>query len=300
MKNILKNCRTLSEVYLSNCTNITDSAFEAILLDPKIRNPPSTSNIRRLDISENSNITDVSVQHIVRGCPLLEYLNVTKCVNVSVKSILTLSSCKNMEGLCISGTSALAKKSHTTSNGDIISLEDAFLAFADSCSKLKSIYACSSPYLSNTAINYITGFCQNLQDVDISISANITDESLAFIGMRCPQLRRLIIKQCPRLSDKGMEALAKGAHQLEVLDISRNNRITDVSLFTLTQYGKGMMKELHLSYCTGISKAGLIPICKEFKSLRVLQLDHCFQLTYETIELLRLLRPNIISAKLNQ
>jgi Leucine-rich repeat (LRR) protein len=284
LQSILTQCKGLVELNIAD-TVITEAPFAYLDADLRKRNPTEASKIEVLNVSGCPSFGDKALLYVIRTCPNLKSLDVSKCSNISTKSVFRLTTCLSLESLNLTGTNAISKFVDTA--GQTASLDDTILAIADACKNFRSLVACTSPYITNNMVKYLATFCSHLEVLDVSSCANLTDEALSHLGMGCKSLKKLGVRRCPKISDKGLEIVARKARYLEVLDVSENNRLSGEFLRALKTSNPKVLKELNLTNCGNISASNIVDLVEEAMNLETLNLDKCPQISNSHISAIK-------------
>lgn len=76
-----------------------------------------------------------------------------------------------------------------------------------------------TPQLQDAAVEKISNYCHDLQDLDLSKSFKLTDSSLYALARGCPNLIRLNISGCSAFSGNAVAYLARHCRKLKYLNL---------------------------------------------------------------------------------
>ncbi|XP_065200656.1 F-box/LRR-repeat protein 14-like [Planococcus citri] len=252
---------TLLNLDLSLCKQITDKSVLKIV--------QSLENLENLELGGCSNVTDSGLLAIANGLKRLKSLNLRSCWNVSDQGIrliagqtdkktgnltlerLGLQDCQHLsdEALkCIS----IGLTSITSINLSFcINISDVGLKYLAKIPSLRELNLSSCDNVSDAGVAYLAEAGSPITSLDVSFCDKVTDQSLDYISRGLFNLRCLSLTACP-VSDEGICKLAKALSDLEVLNIGQCTRITDQSLFAISESFKNL-KCVDLYGCSKIS-----------------------------------------------
>ena len=147
-------------------------------------------------MSDNSNMTDVSISYLAQGCIHLQSINIGSCSQLTDASLAAIGeSCRGLTSIDMSyngnmtdgGISCFVQGCiHLQSiniRGSWSQLTDASLAaIGESCRGLTSIDMSCNSYMTDVGISYLAQGCIHLQSINIGGSCSqLTDASLAWL-----------------------------------------------------------------------------------------------------------------------
>jgi len=228
------------------------------------------SQLRTLDLTGCSAVTDECVGLIATRCLHLESLSLAMCPLLTNRAIDALYS-TNVPQFPISFAEepVVLPRLASLNLSACLGLNDASLG---------RLVAARPPFarlglkgcfgLSDTCIGTVAARCgPTLRRLCLAgLGAGLTDASLVALGHNCPSLSILSLAHCTRITDAGMAALAAGCTQLECLNLWNCTQLTDLTLFSLASV---------------FSTGGRLPQGPEgtYSSLRKLRCDNCYRLT---------------------
>eukprot|EP00058_Branchiostoma_floridae_P002534 XP_002588022.1 hypothetical protein BRAFLDRAFT_89008 [Branchiostoma floridae] len=90
----------------------------------------------------------------------------------------------------------------------------------------------------------------------LNMCTGVTDQSLVAIATNVPSLEELSISQCHQVTDDGVTKVVKRLQRLTFLDISCNDKLTNCTLASISQYCHCLQK-LDVSLCSQMSHDAL-------------------------------------------
>ena len=159
----------------------------------------SCRGLTSIDISGNSNMTDVGISYLAQGCIHLQSINI---------------------------------------GGSWSQLTDASLAWlrydriGESFQGLTSIDMICNSNMTDVGISYLVQGCIHLQSINIGgLYTQLTDASLAVIGESCGVLTSIDVSDNRKMTDVGISYLAQGCIHLQSINIGGScSQLTDASL----------------------------------------------------------------------
>lgn len=184
---LIHKCPDLRELRLNMCGQIDDECFANLEKDQYV-------NMRSLDLTGCSRITDASVYHITRAAPKLRTLVLAKCPNISDRGAVQIA--------------RLGRNIHFLHLGHCSQLTDRCIAF-------------------------LAQYCNRLRYIDLACCARLTDDAVAELAT-LPRLKRIGLVKCSEITQGAIYALLEKdtvQHTLERIHLSYcTNLQLDVSI----------------------------------------------------------------------
>ncbi|KAG5676954.1 hypothetical protein PVAND_006747 [Polypedilum vanderplanki] len=140
--------------------------------------------------------------------------------------------------------------------------------------QLESLFLRSCEQLTNEGIISLVSVQTNLQVLDLSCTARLTDMALIHICEQLKKLRVLKIRRCHALTDISVKMISDLSF-LEVLDISECKSLTSQSIIDgIASRSNDILIELYLS-ALNLSNAAVVKVAENIPNLRVLDLSYC-------------------------
>jgi F-box and leucine-rich repeat protein GRR1 len=193
---IFNNCKDLRELRLSqseitNTTRITEYALTKATI------PPNFTQLRMVDFTAITTVTDKSIEILVNSAPKIKSLVLNKCSRITDDGVLSI--CK------------LGRFLHYLHLGHCSNLTD------KSVTKLAII-------------------CNRIRYLDMACCTEITDKSVIELSANLPKLKRIGLVKCSNITDISIGALTshvKIANSLERIHLSYCTRLSVRSLSRL-------------------------------------------------------------------
>jgi len=262
---ILKDCKnltdavivnlakpSLTDLVISNCQLLTSPALEAFFAQ--------TPNLRRLNMSECPKIGDLGLKMLSNHCKLLEELYCAGCpiTNVGLEAILTgLPLLHTLDVSTCSNTIANAffdKKNSSLKKLDMfctrISNEQLEL-LSTSLPNLTSLAITNNRLLNRFGIYELVKNCPLLKILDFSGCQGVDDNCLSSISTYCNQLNSLSVMCCQQITDLGVKQLVTGCRKLHTLNLANCSSITNDAVKILRQMPN--LRRLDVYLCSNVS-----------------------------------------------
>jgi len=188
----------------------------------------SGASIQKLNISELTQVTDMTLLRISQKCHQLQSLDVSFCVNLSDAGFEMLPNCKNLTEVICRGT--LLSNHGASLLGDMKKID--FLNFSEcqliadwekvtrkinpiidkvdfsviksltnngvkelafNCRQLSHINIAGCIELNDLAVQYISGVCRYLYYINISGLPHVSKRSIRFLKKGCKRLNKLVM-----------------------------------------------------------------------------------------------------------
>ncbi|KAI0536159.1 hypothetical protein GGR58DRAFT_405184 [Xylaria digitata] len=159
---LLSKEQALRELRLASCELVDDGAFLAL--------PPykTYENLRILDLTSCSRLTDRAVEKIIDIAPRLRNLVLAKCSNIT--------------DVAVHAIAKLQKNLHYVHLGHC-------------------------RHITDDAVKRLVRSCNRIRYIDLGCCTNLTDESVTLLA-GLPKLKRIGLVKCANITDKSMYALA--------------------------------------------------------------------------------------------
>ncbi|RYE85525.1 MAG: hypothetical protein EOO65_00170 [Methanosarcinales archaeon] len=204
--------------------------------------------LRELDVSASTCITDAALQMVASLCPHLRELR--------------LDACAALTSLGIAAT-------------------------AEACPELQSLSMNDCLLVNDAALSRIGGCCRNLRTVSLRGCAGISDGGVRMLAAGCAHLQNIDLSAGPAITDAGLASLAAGAVHLQRVCMEAPARAHLVSDGALTLFGTHLhqLAELILTGCDRVTDVGIRWLCSGTPQLKVLVLDGCRRMSDKALAL---------------
>ncbi|KAJ0029252.1 hypothetical protein NQD34_004249 [Periophthalmus magnuspinnatus] len=274
---------------------------------PSIKCVSECRNLQELNLSECSNITDVMVQKLTKGCPGLLYLNLS-ATNITNQALRELSrNCLNLQYLSV------AYCCRFTDQGFL------YLTTGRGCHTLVhlNVSGCTQVRLSDKSLEFLSD--SSICSLDIS-GCSVQDQvgartvKMKIYHVYCHQhsiwcdlqglaslervhLRKIVLAECIFVTDVGIENLCRNVKYLEDVDISYCAALTDRAIRTLSFYCRGLIT-LKMAACVKMTDMGIHYLTTGTPYLRQLDVSGCIHLTDRTVRHLERICPPLCSVSM--
>ncbi|KAG2797179.1 hypothetical protein PC111_g21404 [Phytophthora cactorum] len=217
---------------LKHCVNVGD---DAMVLVGKYG-----GNLVKLNLKGLRKVSDRGVMEIAKGCPLLKNISLSGR-NITLQTFKLLGKmCRNLNVLDISERRDLETP---TCLMNLVSTRTHPLTRID----------LSASNVCDTGVSVLASACRQLESINLSKCAQITDFATEALASRCFQLKILLLSNTRGITDRTLTALAFTKIPLEILDLSGNTRVTDEGLLVLCTSCQ-QIQELRLKGCDRLSQ----------------------------------------------
>ena len=186
---------------------------------------------------------------LAKGCPDLQFLNLSTCDKITNKAIEAVAvGCPALESLNVSKCSKLTKDS----------------------------------------ISLVARSCLKLRELHLHGCNRVDDSVLLEVGLHLPLLEALDVAGCPKISDEGLEAVSHGCTNLTFLNISSPwNKVTRGAIIEITERNP-RLHSLAVSQVQSVDGALLRQVCANHQGLQHITISKCKNLSPNDIQDLRL------------
>ncbi|KAG3249634.1 hypothetical protein PI124_g5695 [Phytophthora idaei] len=217
---------------LKHCVNVGD---DAMVLVGKYG-----GNLAKLNLKGLRKVSDRGVMEIAKGCPLLKNISLSGR-NITLQTFKLLGKmCRNLNVLDISERRDLETPACLM---NLVSTRTHPLTRID----------LSASNVCDTGVSVLASACRQLESINLSKCAQITDFATEALASRCFQLKILLLSNTRGITDRTLTALAFTKIPLEILDLSGNTRVTDEGLLVLCTRCQ-QIQELRLKGCDRLSQ----------------------------------------------
>ena len=245
---VSQKCRDLKKLVMSDCSFLSAEIFVTM-----------PHGLLEVNLSDCWGVKDLSLQHLLAGCPLLETLNLENCVDITDAAFGAVAGpgeavqCGGGNGgpfpplksLVLNGCRHITDRTlfflRHGSHADLLSLQHLEV---EGCVHISDAAMCRllecSPPLTHLNVNRCTQiqdnsllilnrYCVTLEVLKVSGCYQITDNSLGPIFASCKQLCSVDISGCYHISDSTLLLFTSDLGMLH-FDASDCPRITDKGL----------------------------------------------------------------------
>ncbi|XP_055590692.1 uncharacterized protein LOC129742775 [Uranotaenia lowii] len=246
--------------------------------------------LEHLDLTSSLGITDEIMDLIINCLPRLRTLKVRRCILLTDEGIMNIVKLENLEVLDLSNCEKISDKAMF--NGVV----------GRKIKRLKELYLCELPYLSDYTLIQVTLNFSMIQILDLSCTPNAaSDPTMQYINFYLVHMRKLNLDSCNKISDAGITGIDLPYNPLEIWDISESfsitrlfklrtlvltgcYRVTDLSLQNAMHFGE--LKELHMARCYQITQRGIQALVENNRAIEYLDISGCPLVTDSCIDII--------------
>lgn len=196
----LENCS------IRRCSYLTDDAMRAAVTH--------WHELRSLDLTNGTRLTNVSLIALSNGCALLEKLDLSGCVGVSEAGLVGLAQhCKHLRHLNLCGC-------------DNAGSDAALVALAQNCSGLQYLNVGWCEKITDVGVTALARGCRDLRFVDFCGCLQITDQSVIILADNCLRLRVLGFHCCRNITDLAIYSLVNSSKRRDALRSNKRSSST--------------------------------------------------------------------------
>ncbi|KAL0096940.1 hypothetical protein J3Q64DRAFT_1040615 [Phycomyces blakesleeanus] len=208
---IFKHCRELREFRLNQCVNLGDSGFLDSDLAPSVfRECPYYDQLRIIDLTGVSKITDDSVIRIVEAAPKIRNFVLNKCHNITDKAVFAICN--------------LGRYLHVLHLGHCLNLTNrSIIQLARSCTRIRYLDLACCTQLTDAAVFELANL-QRLKRIGLVKCSKITDESVKALASHARianSLERVHLSYCSRLTISSIHCLLNACQLLTHLSLTQ-------------------------------------------------------------------------------
>uniref|UniRef100_A0A0C9RMS4 TSA: Wollemia nobilis Ref_Wollemi_Transcript_10210_3099 transcribed RNA sequence n=1 Tax=Wollemia nobilis TaxID=56998 RepID=A0A0C9RMS4_9CONI len=246
---------------LTACRGLTDGSMEAV--------GQACLSLKQFSIRKCESVTDKGLAALSRGAVFLENLRIEECSLISCLGVMdVLSNC--------------AGKLKVLSLIKCAGLQDSGLLTRSLpvCESLKSLNICHCPRVGNGLLAFVGEARPQLQHLDLSGLAGISDEGLlALLQSSQKSLVNVNLSGCVQVTDWTIFAIAKlCGENLLALNLEGCRKVTDQSLKVIADLCPAL-QDLDLAKC-GITDNGVVSLVSaRQQAIQILSLSGCMQIT---------------------
>ena len=277
LRKVARLCNTLEGLYVINYSGNTP-------IDDVIKNViHNCRSLRDLSLEGCYELTDDGLMHIAQKCKQIKYLNLTWCYELSSKGINNLlKSCTELEELELEQCDFKEDGTYSNYTLELDNILTNLNVFLPNIIVLNLGY-CNG--ISDKAIFAISQNCKFLSKFNLRGCDRITDKGIDTLVENCKALCYLDLSWCDLITDTSLVSISVSPNckNLDGLNLDRCCKITDAGICVLSK-GCENLTYLNVSWCTKISTRGISFVVQNCKKLRSLYLIQCFLIRKSVIE----------------
>jgi len=240
------NCKQLKHLELGGNSNFSDNAIQTML---------DSLSLITLNIRDNENLTDCTIEKIAKTQPNIKTLDVRGCYNLGGPAVASaLQRLNNMEHLFL---------------GSIPFDVGNALSFVHKLKHIKSLDLSKNENINNVVLESISNTCSQLNLLVVNECDNITNDGVIKIVRKCRRLKSLGISNCIGITNHVLNTISNFGKKIETLDISGLENMTKRWIQVLERKNK-QLKILNLTDCSQLDDNLLENLMKHSFALKVI------------------------------
>ncbi|CAK9310366.1 unnamed protein product [Citrullus colocynthis] len=266
LNSVANSCLPLKKLVLSRCHNFSLSGISLLLYKNLL--------IEWLDLEAANFLTDESVKELSEFLPLVKFINLSNCSNLTCSSLFTLA--RNCPTL-------------TDINMKIVNLkkeEDCTTDFVNT--QLMSLDLSGNKNLCNEGVGKIASIFPNLELLKLNHCVGITGEGIGEVLKACTKIRHLELNFCTGIKNLVMDS------ELSAMEALRLQRLA-IEDSTLAMVGRRCPSLLHLDLlgCSKVTTEGVMEVVRNCRGLREINLWDCCEIDCSVIPWMVFSRPSL-------
>ncbi|ESR45203.1 F-box/LRR-repeat protein 3 [Citrus sinensis] len=285
LSSLAVNCRFLTEIDLSNGTEMGDAAAAAIA---------EAKNLERLWLARCKLITDLGIGRIAACCRKLKLLCLKWCIRVTDLGVeLVALKCQEIRTLdlsylpitekCLPPVVKLQYLEDLVLEGCHGIDDDGLASLEYSCKSLKALNLSKCQNISHVGLSSLIKGADYLQQLILAYSFWVSAD-LSKCLHNFPMLQSIKFEDCP-VARSGIKAIGNWHGSLKELSLSKCSGVTDEELSFVVQSHKELRK-LDITCCHKITYASINSITKSCTSLTSLRMECCKLVSWEAFVLI--------------
>ncbi|CBK22062.2 uncharacterized protein [Blastocystis hominis] len=251
LQSILQNCWKLEVLSLKGCFLITDVPFTSSC--SLFYGLHALVSLRKLCLSRCSQLSGEFVVSVVKNCRKLRSLDISYCRHVTQDALLKLLSLFYTE----------LNVSYVPAVNDVVLRQ-----LQSRCEFLVSLQIAHTS-ITDEGFKGVLQRCPQLQHLDISNSAQLTDATLCHCALYTPRLQSIILDN-NSITDLGVTCLLSGL-SLRLLSVAFCCNITDKSFACIGEKSESKLKEVNVMWCGKLTDESIrrLQRCKKLARIGV-------------------------------
>ncbi|KAI9737716.1 MAG: hypothetical protein M1818_005720 [Claussenomyces sp. TS43310] len=267
---IAKACRNLVRATLEGCRNFKRHTLHTLLAN--------NERLAHVNLTGLVAVNNQTCKIIARSCPQLESLNVSWCTHMDAQGIKTvINGCPKLRDLRAGEIRGFGAHDVAESIFHAGGLERLVLSGCSDIddNALQIMVNGIDPQLDILEDRPIVP-PRKFRHLDLSRCHLLTERGLKALAHNVPNLQGLQLSGCTELTDAALEGLLATTPRLTHLDLEELSNLTNslLSEHLAKSPCAGRLEQLSISYCENIGDSGVLPVIKECKNLRNIDMDN--------------------------
>ncbi|XP_038896161.1 F-box/LRR-repeat protein fbxl-1 [Benincasa hispida] len=263
---VAKSCLSLKKLVLSRCSNFSLSGILLLLYN--------NLQIQWLGLEAAKFLTDESVKELSEFLPMVKFINLSNCSNLTCSSLFTLArNCPTLTDINMKIVN-LKKEEHYTT--DFVN------------TRLMSLDLSGNKNLCNEGLRKIASIFPNLELLKLNNCGGITEEGIGEVLGVCTNIRHLELNFCTGVKNIVME------FELSAMEVLRLQRLA-IEDSTLAMVGRRCPSLLHLDLlgCSKVTTEGVMEVVRNCKGLRGINMWDCCEIASSIVPWMVFSRPSL-------
>ena len=262
------SCKNLENLSLEDC-RIDRTSIHCFLLQNR--------RLVHLDLSKLAGVTNSAMKILAQSCPRLEHLNVSWCNNVDTRGLRkVVESCHGLRDLRACETSGWADLDFAEVLFQTNNLERLVLM---NCISLSDDALKILIQGKDAEIDILTGRAvvppRKLKHLDLTDCRGISDAGLKTLAGNVNDMEGLQLSKCAGVTDDSLTDLFPTMPNLTHLHLEELDNLSNLSLQSLANSPCASgLRHLSISYCENLGDTGMLPVFKNCTSLRSVHMDN--------------------------
>lgn len=240
------SCKQLKHLEFGGNSNFSDCAIQNML---------DQLSLITLNMRDNENLTDGTIENISKTHPNIKTFDIRGCYNLSGPTVASaLQRFNNMEHLF------LCSIPFDVGNA---------LSFVHKLKHIKSLDLSKNETINNVVLESISNTCSQLNLLIVNECDNITNEGVIKIVRKCRRLKSLGISNCIGITNNVLNTISNFGKKIEALDISGLENMTKRWIQILERKNK-QLKVLDLTDCNQLDDNLLENFMRNSNTLKVI------------------------------
>jgi F-box/leucine-rich repeat protein 2/20 len=267
---VVKSCRNLVNATLEGCRNFKRPTLHTLL--------SNNARLAHINLTGLIAVNNHTCKVIAKSCPRLESFNVSWCTHMDARGVKTvLESCLNLRDLRAGEVRGFSSPEIAESIFYADNLERLVLSGCSDIDdkSLQTMFHGIDPEV-DILENRPLVAPRKLRHVDLSRCNQITDNGIKALAWNVPDLEGLQLGGCIEITDAGLEDLLATTPFLTHLDLEGLSNLTNSILSQHLAKARcaSHLERLSISYCESLGDTGMMPVIKECKNLKSIEMDN--------------------------
>ncbi len=267
---MVKACRNLINATLEGCRNFQRAALHNLL--------NNNSKLAHLNLTGLAVVNNTTCKIIAKSCRQLEMFNVSWCKHMDAKGIkMVVEGCPKLKDLRAGEIKGFDSREVAEAIFRTNNLERLVLA---GCEDLTDISLRTMIYGTDYEVDVLTErpivSPRKLRHLDLSRCSRLSNSGVKTLGHFVPELEGFQLTGIRSVTDEALEPILASTPRLTHLDLEDLAELTNTILSEHLAKAPcaPILQHLSISYCENLGDAGMIPVLRNCKALRSVDMDN--------------------------